>query len=396
MVDLTSQAALAIKAQSAPGTYATPTSSDATMVANLSATPQAITSESPEYTGTIHRAGQIVLGATWDVSFDILIRGPGGASPPAADAFILGRVMRALGFTENIISSAIPAAAEALGGGSTTTTATLGASAAATADLYQGLALHLAVDGAMPTSLSMIRAYSAAKVATLAETRAGAPTGNYQIPKQLAYTYAATGTPPVLSLSLWQGNRRYNFIDMAPSSARITLPTTSRDGGNDYPRLTCTFSGDLNSYIDEASPSVSPISAIPPFKGGKLYVAGVSMGGSSLSVDLGLRVGFPPNPNKASGSDPAQLVETRRSLSMTLNQVAKSYLDFIAIATAQSYQPVEALYGLATGNYVGFIATDARFNFPGTQEGGDFFQSTGDAYLDSASRTLSVVFPYYP
>jgi hypothetical protein len=121
MVDLTSQAALAIKAQSAPGTYATPTSSDATMVANLSWTPQAITSESPEYTGSIHRAGQIVLGATYDVSFDILIRGPGGASPPAADAFIFGRVMRALGFTENIISSAIPAAAEALGGGSTTT-----------------------------------------------------------------------------------------------------------------------------------------------------------------------------------------------------------------------------------------------------------------------------------
>lgn len=396
MVDLTSQAALAIKAQSAPGTYASPTSADATMVANLSWTPQAVTSESPEYTGTIHKAGQIVLGATYDVSFDILLRGPGGASPPAADAFILGRVLRALGFTENVVSSAIPAAAEALGAGSTTSAATLGATAAATAALYQGLALHLAVDGAMPTSLSMIRAYSVGKVATLAELRAGAPTGNYQIPKQLAYTYAATGTPPVLSLSLWQGSRRYNFIDMAPSSARLTLPTSSRDGGSDYPRLTVTFSGDLNSYIDEASPAVAPISAIPPFKGGKLFVAGLSMGGSSISVDLGLRVGFPPNPNKASGNDAAQLVETRRSLSMTLNQTSKAYLDLLAIATAQSYQPVEALYGLASGNFVGFIATDARFGFPGTQEGGDFFQTSGDAYLDSADKTLSLVFPYYP
>jgi hypothetical protein len=392
MTDITSMAALAIKCQSAPGTYASPTSADATPVANLSWTPQAITSESPEYTGTIHKAGQIVLGATYDVSFDILLRGPGGAAPPAADAFILGRVLRSLGFTENLVSTAIPAAAEALGAGSTTTTATLGATAAATADLYNGLALHLAVDGAMPTSLSMIRDYSAAKVATLAETRAGAPTGNYQIPKQAAYTYAASGTPPVLSLALWQGNRRYNFQDMAPSSARLTFPTSSRDGGNDYPRLSVTYSGDVNSYTDEAAPVVAPALALPPFKGGKLYVAGLSM----VSVDLGLRVGFPPNPNKAGGNDPAQLVETRRSLNLVLNQTSKAYLDLIALAAAQTYQPVEILYGLATGNYVGFIATDARFNFPATQENGDFFQTAGDIYLDSADRSLSITFPFYP
>lgn len=395
MTDITALSALAIKAQSAPGTYASPTTSDLIGCANLSWRPNAITAENPEYLGTIHRPGQIVLGATYDVTYDLMLRGPGGASPPAADAFIFGRVLRSLGFTENILSAAIPVAAEA-GSAGTTTGLTLGAGAAATADLYNGLAIHLAANGAMPTSLTMIRDYTAAKVATFAEIFGGALSGNYQIPKQIAYTLAASGTPPVLSKSLWQGGRRYNFVDMSPSSATLTLPTSSRDGGSDFSRLSVTFSGDLNSYIDEAAPAIVPGIAIPPFKGGKLHIAGLSMGGSSLSIDLGPRVGFPPNPNKASGSDPSQLVETRRTLSMTLNQVAKSYSDLIALAQAQSVNPIQALYGLATGNYMGFVATDARFNFPESQAGGDFFQTVGEAYVDGADKTISLTFPYYP
>jgi hypothetical protein len=334
-----------------------------------------------------------VLGATYDVTFEILLRGPGGSAPPAADAFIAGRVLRAIGFTENVVSAAIPVAAEALGAGSTTTTAVLGATAAATADLYKGLALRLASDPAAPLDLTMIRAYSSAKTATLPETRSGAPTGNYQIPRQIAYTLSATGTPPVLSFALWQGSSRYNFVDMAPSSARIIFPTSSRDS-NDYARLQVTFSGNLHSDLAEAAPTVTSTLAIPPFKGGKLYVAGLPVGGSSVTVDLGLRVGFPPNPNMASGNDPAQLVETRRTLTLELNKLAKSYLDILALATGQGNYSVEIVYGLAAGNYIGFIATDGRFNFPATQAGGDFFTTSGNFYVDGADKTLSLTFPY--
>ncbi|MEA3044576.1 MAG: hypothetical protein QOH47_2414 [Sphingomonadales bacterium] len=392
MTDLTALSALAIKAQSAPATYASPTSADAIPVANLSWRPNAIQTDNPEYTGTIHRNGPIVLGATYDVTFDILLRGPGGAAPPAADAFIPGRVLRALGFTENILSSAIPAAPEALGGGSTTTVATLGATAVGTLDLYKGLALLLASEGAAPTGFVMIRSYSAAKAAGLAQTLAGAPTGNYQIPKQLAYTLASTGTPPVLSLALWQGSRRYNFVDMAPSSARLMFPT-SAPGNSDYPKLSVTFTGDAYSNLAEAAPVVSSTLAIPPFKGGKLHIAGLAMGGSSISLDLGIKAGFPPNPNKTNGFDPAQLTETRRSLQLSLNQQAPSYFDFLAAAAAQTSYPIQALYGLAAGNYVGFVATDARFNFPETQAGGDFFTTQGDAYVDGAEKTIGLVFP---
>jgi hypothetical protein len=393
MTDLTALSALAIVAQSAPATYGSPSSADAVPVANLSWRPTPIQTDNPEYTGSIHRNGPIILGASYDVTFDLLLRGPGGSAPPAADAFILGRVLRSLGFTENIVSTAIPASPEAVAGGSTTT-ATLGAGATGTADLYKGLAIQLADVGTAPTGLVMIKSYSAGKVAGLAQTIT-TPTGNYQIPKQLAYTLASTGTPPVLSMALWQGARRYNFIDMAPSSARLTLPTAGRGGSTDYPKLSLTYGGDAHSDVTETSPVVSSSLAVPPFKGGKLHISGLAMGGSSISLDLGLKAGFPPNPNKASGSDPAQLVETRRSLQLQLNQQAKAYVDFLALAAAQSSHSIQALYGLASGNYVGFVATDARFNYPETQAGGDFFTTQGDAYVDGAEKTIALTFPYY-
>lgn len=395
MTDLTALSSLAIKAQSAPGTYGSPTSADAIPVANLSWKPNAIQTDNPEYSGSIHKPGPIVLGASYDVTFDILLRGPGGAAPPAADAFILGRVLRALGFTENVVSAAIPAAAEALGGGSTSTVATLGATAVGTLDLYKGLALELTSEGAMPAGLVMIRSYSAAKAAGLAQTLSGAPTTTYQIPKQLAYTLSSTGTPPVLSLALWQGSRRYNFVDMAPSSARLTLATAA-PGNTSYPTLSVTFTGDAYSDLAEAAPVVSSTLALPPFKGGKLHIAGLAMGGSSISLDLGLKAAFPPNPNKTNGFDPAQLTETKRTISLNLNQQAKAYFDFLAAAAAQTSYPIQALYGLATGNYIGFVATDARFNFPATQSGGDFFTTQGDAYVDGAEKTIGLTFPYYP
>lgn len=395
MVDLTAQSALALKAKS-PGTaWANPGSADAIPVANLSWRPTPIQSENPEYTGSIHRVGPIVMGASYDVTFDMLLVGPGGSAPPAADAFLRGRVLRSLGFTENVVSAAIPVAAEALGGGSTEDMAVLGTGAAATLDLYKALLLHLFGVGAAPAGFSMIRSYSAAKEAGLAETLDDPPTGNYQIPQQLAYTLAGTGTPPVLDLALWQGSRRYNFADMVPTSARLVLPTSSRDGGSDYPRLSLTYSGDLHSDVAEQAPVVPPSAAVPPFKGGKLHVAGKSMGGSSISLDLGLRSAFPPNPNMTSGSEPPVLVETRRTLQLDLNKAAKAYLDLEALAAAQARHPIQALYGFGTGNYIGFVATDARFNFPETNAGGEFFTTSGEAYVDGAEKTIGLVFPFW-
>lgn len=392
MAQLSNQRAIAIEKQSAPTVWGSPDTSDLMPCANLSWTPNAITADNPEYTGSINRVGPGVFGATYDVTATFLIRGPGGSNPPAANAFILGRVLQSLGFSEQVISTAIPVAPEALSAGSTTGF-TMGAGATGTLDLYKALAVKVPFLGSSPLDLSMIRSYAANKATVIGETAGGVITGNYQIPKQLAYTLSGTGTPPSLSLSLWEGARRYDFIDAVPSSGKLTFPTAARESV-DFAKLEVTFAADLYNYSDEAAPSIPSLGAVPAYRGGKLHIAQKAMGGSSISIDLGLKVAYPPNPNKTSGSDAPQLTETRRTISMDLNQEAKSYQDLIALATGQLYYPIQGLFGFYPGNYVGFIATDARFNFAKTNEGGDFVTTSGEAWIDGPDKTLSLVFPY--
>lgn len=400
MTDPTSIQAIAIKAQSSPGTFAAPSNTlDVIPCANLSARPQPITADNPEYQGSIHQKGPLVLGATWEVSFDLLLRGPGGAAPPAADGFIMGRVLRSLLFTENIIAAAIPAAPEALGGsGNTSRLAALGTTAVTTDDIYSGLAIQLSLLGTIgqPASLAMIGDYiGASKLATISQTGGGTYSGTYQIPKQLAYTLASTGTPPLLSLSQWRGSRRYDFVDMAPTKAQLQLSTSGRNAGNDFCRLSVTYQGDLQAYADDTCPVAPSTIAVPPFRGGKLHVDAAALGGSSVTVDVGPRSAAPPNPNKTSGSDPGQLVGTRRSVTLNLNQVAVATKDFIALANSQGLTVIQALYGLATGNYVGVGIDGVRFNFPTPQDGSDFFADSIEGYIDSPSKSVSITFPYY-
>jgi hypothetical protein len=392
MAQLSNQRALAIAKQSSPNTWASPTTADLIPAAGLSWTANAITADNPEYTGSINRVGPGVFGATYEVTATFLIRGPGGSNPPAANAFILGRVLQSLGFTEQVLSAAIPVSAEALTAGSTTGF-TMGAGATGTLDLYKGLAVKVPFLGSSPDDLAMIRSYAANKATVLGETAGGTITGNYQIPKQLAYTLAGTGTPPSLSGSLWEGAKRYDFIDMVPSSGKLTFPTASRENV-DFAKLEITFSCDLYASADDTCPAIPSLGAVPAFRDGKLFVAQKAMGGSSISIDLGLKVSYPPNPNKTSGSDAPQLTETRRTISLDLNTEAKSYMDFLAIASGQGYYPISGLFGFYPGNFVGFIATDARFNFPKSNEGGDFITSSGEAWIDGPDKTLSISFVY--
>ncbi|WP_374648685.1 hypothetical protein [Rhizorhabdus sp.] len=394
--DLVSSTTLAFKLQDDQDTYAAPTTADTLSVANVQLRPNDITLENPEYRGSIHRPGPFLIGTTWDLTYEVFLRGPGGAAPPLADAFILGRILRTLGFTENVVSAAIPAALEDLGVGSTTTAAKLGASATGTADLYKGLALSLPGAGPVTArSLSMIAAYSAAKLATIAEELDAPPAGKYQIPTQLAYLLSPSDTPPVASASTWLGGMRYNLQGLAPSSATLTFPTASRDGGSDLPKLAVTFSGDMHSYDEEACPAIDVSLPVPPFKGGKMMIANKPMGGSSLSLDLSPRVAYRPNPNKTTGSEGATLVETRRSLAMTLNKTALSYLDLLALSAAQGEHNIQALYGYGSGNFVGFGAFGARFSTPEPQAGGDFYTDQLTAYIDDPDRTVALTFPFW-
>lgn len=384
--------AFAVANQLTAGTAVVLTGADCLDVSSVSYQPQTITAQDPRYTGTIHRRGPAVLGATYDVSFEWPIHGPGGSSVPAADAFIIGRILKQWGFTENRFATPIASEAFTV---PTNTGATLGTSAAATAELYKGLAINLAPVGAIPAGLAMIANYSASKVATFARDRA-LSAGNYTIPAQLAYTLATTVPDAGMSMTIWEDGHRLNFADMRPTAATITLNTASRDNNDAVGVITGTFSGTLISEANEATPVVPPTIAIPPFRDGQQDIANVQLGGSSVSLDLGLRAAFPPNPNQADGSNPGLTVETMRTLTYDLNKVQRTVIDFNALARAQSVHPSQFLYGLGSGNYFGMMVDAQRFGFPSSQEGSDFLTTTGQAYLDGVDKAISLTFPYWP
>lgn len=396
MADLSHNSSVALVIETTPGTFLAPnTTTDLLQAADLKVAVNGLTVEVNEYTGSIHRPGPVVLGATIDVTMKIYLRGPGGASPPAAGVWVPGRIFRAAAFTEVVQATAIPVAPEA-GTAGTFGSFTLGASAAGTADLYKGLALYLATLGAtgLRKSLTMIRSYAASKIAVIGEVAGGAIAGNYQIPAQLAYQLSPSSTVPTLSCSVWQGARRYDCSSMAVSSFKINLPTASRTN-TALPSIDVTLSGTIVGLYDDTGPVIVPGLAIPPMRDGKLWIAGVQLGGSNIDINFNATVSYPPDPNRPDGNAPAQMSGTKRTVSLTLNQVLKATQDFYALALGQANYSIMAMYGTAPGNSFGVIITDARFNYRSPDASGEFITTTGDAFVDGASRDVSFVIPYF-
>lgn len=388
--------AMAFENQSAAGTGATITSADCIDVSNITVTPVSRTTQDPRYTGTIHEPGDIYLGALWDISFEWVIHGHGAGAVPAANAFLPGRILQAWGFTESRFATAI--ASEGYTSG-TSTGATLGSTAVGTTDLYKGLIVN--IDGTAPDAFAMVKGYTSGKAATFARTRTIGATGNYSIPAQLAYLLSATEPEFPASITVWEGDNassghRMNFIDCRPTAARIELVTSSLEGGGDgYCKISGTFRGTLYDEADEAPPTVSTAIAIPPFLDGQQDIANKQLGGASVTIDLGLRSGFPPNPNQTAGNDPGLVVGSKRTVSYNLNKVGRGVVDWNALVAAQSTHPSQFLWGLASGNYMGLMIDAQRFDHQATQEGTDFITTQGSAWIDGVDKAIALSFPIY-
>lgn len=394
MADLSLSTVLGIKVETTSGTFLAPSSStDLVTVADLKPTIDGLTVDIKEFTGSVNRPGPIVLGKTFSVSGRLLLRGPGGSAPPSADGWVPGRILRAAGLAEVVVATAVPVAAEVVGPGGSTTSVELGTTASATVDLYKGKLIGLTALGAGKVGLTGVRTNSALKIATLMETAAAAITaGNWQLIKQLAYILSSA-TAPTLSVSCWIGSRRIDARGCAISSFKINMPTSGREG-QDVPSIEFTLTGDVQATADDTAPQAPAGLAVPPFRDGKMWIANTQLGGSSLSIDFGATIGYPPNPNKPTGNDAAQVTETKRTVNLTLNQTTLAAFNDVAIADAQSYQSIFALWGLAVGNNFAVMVTDARFNYRSPDNSGAFVTSTGDAYVDGGDKTIALVIGY--
>lgn len=392
------ETAFALKMQTLPNVFDAPNlTTDMMPISNLQFSIAGVVVTNNEYTGSIHKNGDDLAGKTVSGSFNVYLRPPGGADVPVADAFPLGRLLKAAKFAEVRTSTAIPPAAAALGVGSDATHAVLGTAAGTVDDLYKGMAIVLSDIAATPYDrVTAVRHYAGtAKSAELMEVLTAPPAANYQIPKQLSYQRDMTqADAPSLSTKLWLGGLRYDLVDWQVSGLRWNVPVSTRDAAS-QPMLEVSFTATISDYADEASPTVPALGAVPLFKDGKFWVAGKAVGGSSVVIDFGLRVAYPPNPNYTEGSEPGELVESKTTINMDRKAYLKAQFDTLAMAQGQAQYPVLAQWGYASGRMVQIVVADARFNYQSPNIGQDFVTEQGDLWVDVFNRNVCINFPYY-
>lgn len=372
--------------------FVAPSTPDYHVAASIGLDFSGVTVENPEFNGTIHSPGPEIIGEKVKLTIRHLMRGPGGAAPPAAGTWVPGRLIASCGFTEVVNAAAIPAAPEAISAG-TTSSATLGAGFAATAQLYKGVPAQLSALGALPGGMTMIKDYTAGKVATFAETAAAALTGTIQIPKYLAYLFSDT-TPTGKFMSRVHFDKvNYDLFNMVPEQIVFSFNTA----GLDNPELSffeVRYDAEVADWGDTAAPAVTPGSALPLYRCGKQYVANKALGGTGFSITIDLTAERPPNPNTCNG-DPPEITRSLRSASINLNHNLKATVDFrneaLVLKTPRS---LFGQFGTGAGSMVQAVVPNGVFNVPTLGANGGFDAQQLEMYINEALRGICIAYPY--
>lgn len=388
--------ALAFTKQVSRDTYNEPndTTDLALGLANCRLNIQGITVADDSYTGSIFRNADAVAGKRVTLTFDVKLKPP--SSLPAADAFVLGRLLQAAKFTELRLATAIPASAEAVAGsGNTTTVCALGTSANGADDAYNGYPLIISDNGSSyKERLTMIREYTdAGNLAELMETLSGAPAANYQIPTFIGYVSDFTSAePPVLSAKLWMGGYMIEMVNCGVTGCRMLLPTSTKDQAQ-FPRMEFTLDCTIYATSDEATPTITAIGAPPLFKDADLWFNKAEVGTSDITIDFGLQADNPPNPNQVDGTDAPELSGGTITANLTIQKYLKATLDTLGLADAQAYHPLFAQWGNGAWNTVQLGIRYGRLNFPNTDLGQGVIMEQLGMFVDVIDRNVCIMFP---
>lgn len=390
--------ALAVKVQSGADTPASISAPADIMIAyDVQPGNENYTLANPETTGGVDRPGDAVLGRSRSVSFNVILRGPGGSAPPSADAFVLGRILRAARMTE-IVQSTPLLASTALGGASTSTSIVLPAGASSVDDFYNALPVLLSDQGTGVKRLSMVRDYNGtSKVATMMETFTAPPAANVSVPAFLGYRYDAAAPELWLSVDWWLDKKRYKMVNGVVSSFQLNF-NVSNNGDTSFTFAAVTITGDVHPStpeVDEDSPIVGQGGAMPVFNDADWWLANKSICGSSLVVDFNIQTDRAPCPTRQSGGEAPQIVSVSRMATPTINEVLLATQDYNALAAAQEEHGCWLLYGNQSGKAVMFGITDARLGFSEATIAGNFVQRSPQLMIDRVDKSMALIFPYW-
>jgi hypothetical protein len=384
--------AMAIAIQPVAGVFTAPAEADLVAVSVPNNSFEPITADDPTATGAIWTAPQINLGRTGTAGASFVMRGPGGAAPPAANGWPEGRILQAAGWTELINATERTGVTVA---GSTTSAIALATTESAVDDFLIGVPLQMSQLGTGFRKTVLISDYvGSSKMATIPQTLGAAPAAgaNYTIPPYLLYRLGTlTGTPPpMLSISIWRDKKRYDYKDWRPTSLTINMPVTN-DANTEMPSIEFTGRATPEAEVDVATTPVLPDAKlqlpVAPVRGGKFYVDRTMLGHQSLSFGETLEVAAPSNQNQDAGQDAYELMSGSRTVDLDFNQMSVTDFDIKARADNQTVMPFLSTWGLGAGNRWGFLLPAAKLtNYsPGDRNG--FVNLTGNAEVMAVDKS---------
>lgn len=347
-------AAVALVIQSVAGTFSAPTSADTMPVSNLTNTDDMISATDPTLTGAIWDVNRIYLGRTSTVGFTMPLRGPGGAAPPVAGAWVPGRALRAAGFSEIRTGTPVTGVTAA---GSTTSALALAAAESSVDDFWIGAVIQTAAVGTVGTvkgSTVIMDYVGSSKMASIGETIVAPGTGvNYTIPAQLTYLLGTlTTAPPLLSISVWRDKVRYDYRDCVVASFTFDAPTANEQNTT-FPSIEFSFKGVLVGKYDDVTPVVaaSQLAIVPPAnRGGKFALDRTKLGHASFRMGMTASTGAQANANQDAGQDGYDILSGSRTIEYDLNSMNVADFDLETRINNQTIMPVESVWGGGAGN----------------------------------------------
>lgn len=382
---------MAIAIQSVANVFTAPNrTTDVVGVANISNASEPVNAEDPTATGAIWSANRILLGQTSTIGGTLPLRGPGGASPPLANAWVPGRILQSGGWAEVRYATA---GGDTLQAGSTTTALKLATTESSVDDFLVGLPIQHANIGTGFRATSIVTSYEGAtRMATIGETIV-APTGAYVIPAHIRYVLGTmTSTPPLLSISVWRDKKRYDYSDFRPSSLKFDVPV-SNESNQSFP--SCEFSGRgiLVGVYDDTTPLVSDaVLAIPvaAARGGKFYMDKVKLGHQMMSFTTSFEIGAPSNQNQDAGQDGYEILSGTRTVELDINAMAVSDFDLQSRINAQTPVSIMDTWGNGAGNNWGLTLPNLVLDplNPGDRNG--FNSLTGNAMPTDVDKSAAL------
>lgn len=382
--------AMGVTIQPTPGVFNPPVQADLIPISTPDNGNDPITADDDTMTGSLWGAPRQFLGQRGRAGATARLRGPGGATPPAAGAWVLGRILQAAGFTEIRNAAAITATVQA---NATTNKIKLDAAASAVADFYKGYPIAHAGLGAGMRAYSQIRAYDGTtKEATISEDAAAAiNAGAYTIPPGLFYVLSTGLAIPALSVSVWRHRKRYDYKDCALSAFAINIPV-SNDAQTDAPTVEFSMVGVPIDPVDDLALSLpdSALTAPPPAKAGKFAIANKLIGHQSLRIEFGLEAGAPPNQNFDAGQEAYEVLSGSRTIALDLNQQLAATLNLEALVAAQTQVAIESIWGLGVGNRFSVGVANALLDPLSPAPRNGFVGMTGNAVPNDVDRSIAI------